>query len=619
MGSGMSDAAEKAYDEALRRIETARENRRNRLSLAYLGDLTRIPPQIADLRQVTIIDLSWSKVTDLRPLAAMSWVHTVLMARSAVVDLTPLAKMQNLRALNLSRTMVSDLTPLSGLINLQHLILSGSRAHDISPLRDIITLVKLDIDGTQIKDIAMLRNFRNLRSLDFSNTDIGDLTPLANLSRLNSLYLSDSAVTDIKPLQGMKELRQLYLKNLSIRDFTPLSHLKGLRYLDLDGTSFPDLELITPLINLERLWLDSTPIQDIAPLKDLYELRHLDLDNTQVADLRPVLRLGKLGGEAHTSLSFAHTPFAISSWTTRRLSQSRYHKKRTRETLAYLKTLPPWPEPLVPDTAPEPAPESGVPLHWQAEKIALAVPVLGQDEADDPIRRTLFDALGDQVADLKRVSGNLDESAYRLACKLEDLLAQGYANMEPLRLHLVIEDLRRLQTQVRPEADRDYLLALAAVVETGPGLTLDTAAVTLFVDRARRNRLERLDEVQAETQIALAQAVAQSPLSAEDVATIATRAADARITDQFTAIRPTLTRNYVLVVATYVLATGFQGVIGNEAHQGFLWLVQNAESIRALAPTWGEPFLVWIIPILEKAQQVVMATDHAIRSRNEPE
>jgi soluble cytochrome b562 len=137
--------------------------------------------------------------------------------------------------------------------------------------------------------------------------------------------------------------------------------LDSLERLLLEGTRIADTASLTDLENLQRLDLEGTQVADIAPLQGLENLQMLLLNGTRVADLRPLADLPRLGDGAIGGLYFADTPAARVTPELTRLSQIVDNQERTRETLAYLKTLPPWPDPLpwaeTPATA-SPSPET---------------------------------------------------------------------------------------------------------------------------------------------------------------------------------------------------------------------------------------------------------------------
>ncbi|WP_101067820.1 leucine-rich repeat domain-containing protein [Roseovarius salinarum] len=141
-------------------------------------------------------------------------------------------------------------------------------------------------------------------------------------------------------------LRVLDLENTKIADITPLQGLGKLQGLDLSATQVADLAPLTGVENLQGLSLRETRVADIAALTNLENLQGLDLRQTRVADLRPIADLPRLGDNQPGGLRFDHAPAARATPELSRLSQIKNAQDRTRETLAYLKTLPPWPDPL---------------------------------------------------------------------------------------------------------------------------------------------------------------------------------------------------------------------------------------------------------------------------------
>ncbi len=392
------------------------------------------------------------------------------------------------------------------------------------------------------------------------------------------------------------------------------AQLTALRF---DEDRFHSLELIPTemrdIPGLRLLDLSNTAITDLSPLQGMTGLQTLALNQTGVTDLRPILGIERLVTSNAARLYFRETSAVLHDSGLLQLSGMNNAQTRTRATIAYLKTLPPWPEPLPwqVEAAP-PAPDSAVPLRSSEDGISLATSPITDAELDDPIRATLHAALQDQVTDLVRVSANIDDATYRQACKLRDLLDTGLATMNPLPVHLAIEALRRIRAKTLPGTDRDYLLALEVVIDTGPGLTLDTQQVQLFIDRAKRNRLERLAEVETDAQIRLAQSIADSDLTAPDLKKVAALAADDTAQDQFTAIRPTLLRNYTIAVGQFVLAGVLAGPLGDIGSLALGWLVANAAEITSMSVMWGESFAAWIAPILDRAQQIIDGAKHGV-------
>lgn len=297
--------ADRAYQAAVQKIEDARSAGATsiRLGMPDLGALARIPAEIAGIAALT---------------------H-----------------------LSLSGTQIADLGPLARLTKLESLRLSWTKATDLAPLRGLTALTVLRLDNTAVSDIAPLSALTKLRLLELDDTRVSDLTALASLSALTTLNLRGTLVSDIRPLAGLHDLTELVLASTNVRDVSPLADNPALTELDLSGTQVVDINPIGSLPRLKRLLLDRTKVSDISALSAAKNLVSLDVVGTHVSDLRPVTDMILLSGESPVDgLNFSMTPATRNDPELERLSGINEPKERTARTLAYLKTLPPWPEPL---------------------------------------------------------------------------------------------------------------------------------------------------------------------------------------------------------------------------------------------------------------------------------
>ncbi|WP_051394445.1 leucine-rich repeat domain-containing protein [Rhodobacter capsulatus] len=250
---------------------------------------------------------------------------------------TEVAGLTGLQRLNLNRTAVSDLTPLAGLAALRVLSLDQTATRDLSPLAGLTALESLLLD----------------------QTDIRNLTPLAGLTALSELVLYGTAVSDLSPLAGLTALKSLWLDQTEVSDLSPLAGLTALEILALGQTRVRDLTPLAGMTALKSLVLDLTQLSDLTPLAGLTSLETLGLDSSAVADLRPIRGLFKLGTHLVGGLHFTNTPATCADAELAQLAEIEDGKTRTRETLAYLNTLPPWPEPYLPKARPD-----GKPPEW---------------------------------------------------------------------------------------------------------------------------------------------------------------------------------------------------------------------------------------------------------------
>ncbi|PWK62740.1 leucine-rich repeat domain-containing protein [Roseicyclus mahoneyensis] len=608
-------AAEDAYAAALEEIARVKAAGGTELDLSEdrFAALNRLPPELTELTALQSLRLDGTRIADISHLTGLNELKVLWLNHTQVTDVTPLGDLTVLRSLDLSDTQVADISPLAGLIALQSLRLAGTPVADFSPLSGLKELQALSLESTKIEDISPLSCLTMLQVLLLDRTQVADISPLASIPGLQSLYLTRSQVADISPLAGLSALQSLWLDRTQIVDISPLAGLTALQLLGLNNTLVADVSPLSGLPALESLGLDGTQVADITPLAGLTALNRLKLSGTHVIDLRPLRDLAKLGESETANLWFHDTP-ALRDPELARLSAIEDDQTRTSQTLAYLRTLPPWPEPL-PYGAEQtrtaaPAPDPALPLQVVDGAIDLLSAPLERPD-DDPLRAALFDELEERVKDLIRISANQDDGIYREACRLRDRLHGGLSAMEPVRVHLCIETLRRAHRQLAPMADRDMVQTLAVVLDIGPGLTLGTPEVTLLLDRIRENQLLRRDQAEIEAETRLAEAIAESPLAAQQVASLARAAADGAVEDQFSGLRTPLVRNWLVILATSgIMQASVQGVVGNASYEALKWLAANADDALIIARFWGEPVMSWLVPILHRAREMTEAGRH---------
>ena len=141
---------------------------------------------------------------------------------------------------------------------------------------------------------------------------------ITELNELAALYLSNTQIVDLGPLAGMKRLQSLWVDGTQITDLAPILALRGLEYLSLNHTRITDLR---PLLELEQ--------KNSFNIFQRHGLQHIHFQGTTAT---------------HIDKQLAE------------LSQLDDPQKRARETLAYLRTLPPWPEPYTPAATPDGSP-----------------------------------------------------------------------------------------------------------------------------------------------------------------------------------------------------------------------------------------------------------------------
>ena len=181
------------------------------------GPWAEFGPVLSGMTRLQSLDLSYTQVSDLTPLAGLSGLQTLKLTQCwDVSDLRPLSDLSGLRSLILNRTQVSDLAPLSGLSGLQTLYLDDTQVSDLAPLSGLSGLQRLYLDNTQVSDLAPLSGLSGLQRLSLDGTQVSDLANLSEVSGLQRLNLIRTPVSDLAPLSGLSGLQRLDLRGTQV-------------------------------------------------------------------------------------------------------------------------------------------------------------------------------------------------------------------------------------------------------------------------------------------------------------------------------------------------------------------------------------------------------------------
>lgn len=292
-----------------------------------------------------------------------------------------------------------------------------------------------------------------------------------------------------------------------------IARLTALRSLDLRQTAVADIAPLAHLTALQRLFLNQTAVADIAPLARLTALQDLSLELAPVADLRPLAGLNRLGTNGPPGLTFWRTTATQADGELARLAGIEDTKTRARATLAYLNTLPPWPQPYTPKSRPDgkppepigrgevPAIPTPAPAPLQVvEEGGVLRPAMPGDALDAQSRlwaRQGWEALRDFLADLAEMRpriGNQMPTMDKALARFEAGLGADFGQVNPIALGTHGNRIIRLANTAEESlsaADAAELVELAA-------------AIALFLERFPEWRAYREDAL-------------SHPLSAEEV------------------------------------------------------------------------------------------------------
>ncbi|MEJ1932570.1 leucine-rich repeat domain-containing protein [Nostoc sp. NIES-2111] len=243
-------------------------------------ELTEVPPQILNLKDLQSLDLRFNNIGD--------------------AGTKHLAQLTGLQSLNLRSNNIGDAGAehLAQLTGLQSLNLPGNDIGDAGAehLAKLTSLQSLSLSSNYIGDEGAkhLAQLTSLQSLNLRSNNIGDAGAehLAKLTGLQSLYLSGNNIGDAgaEHLANLKGLQILSLSVNHIGDagMAHLAQLTGLRSLNLRSNNISDagVEHLARLTNLLSLELSHNMLSDAGAehLAKLVRLQSLDLSSNMLGN-----------------------------------------------------------------------------------------------------------------------------------------------------------------------------------------------------------------------------------------------------------------------------------------------------------------------------------------------
>lgn len=398
---------------------------------------------------------------------------------------------------------------------------------------------------------------------------------VAEIEGLRSLNLNYTKVNDLSPLRTLTGLRRLSLAHTKVREISQLRNLTDLRYLSMYRTAVSDLTPLSEMQNLQTLFVSRTKVSDLRPI-EVASRRSASRGRSQLNDLR-----------------FNDIPALTRDAELLRLSKLGDRQERVSQTLAYLKTLPQWPEPLpwekTSTEKAEPEQDPALPLIWGEKGFTF----LARSVDADPVTEAALDDLRALLEDLRR-KGNRHDDLYRLAGEMQERAAGEIADLHMVKLHLSYQKLRRLYQSrgSRAEAfDDETVGVLGSVLEILPGVTLADPGVEKLIQRQEAERLAGTnpEKVAAEAGMLMAVQSDDAPF-ADEVKDAAKVILEQGHDDRLTATRGILSRNSLIAVLKGVGGIGVGAVIVGPLGN---YVYDHGAELLALARTMGDDAFLW--------------------------
>ena len=211
-GNQPSDKAQAAYAVAEQMIAEALASGAEELDFftPSTSALTKIPPEISKLTDLTSLDLRNTYVSDISALKGITRLTSLDLRNTSVSDISVLMGITGMTRLDLGDTYVSDISALKGMTGMTLLNLKRTQVSDISALKGMTRLTSLNLKGTQVIDLAPIATLTSL-------------IPYADASPLEGLFYSNTPATARDAV--LQELSQI--KDDRMRTAWTLAYLRG--------------------------------------------------------------------------------------------------------------------------------------------------------------------------------------------------------------------------------------------------------------------------------------------------------------------------------------------------------------------------------------------------------
>lgn len=154
-------------------------------------------------KNLTSLNLSYHKLTDLSVLAQMPQLKSVNVAHNQVSSLAPLAGLTKLTKVDASYNKLTSLAGLENLSTLEEVVASHNRISDISALPPSAEeLSELDLSHNRISDLTPLATELWLREVNLSHNRISSLTGIDKIRGIYNLDVSNNFITDPSALNA---------------------------------------------------------------------------------------------------------------------------------------------------------------------------------------------------------------------------------------------------------------------------------------------------------------------------------------------------------------------------------------------------------------------------------
>lgn len=254
------------------------------------NELTQLPPEIAELKNLIELDLSFNQLSRLPPeIGKLKSLKTLILSFNQLTQLpAEVGELRNLTTLILAGNQLNRLPQeIRELKNLTILSLAGNQLNQLPPeIIEFKNLMELDLSFNQLNRLPEnIAELKNLATLVVSGKQLTQLPPeITELENLTALHLYGNELNQLPPEIGeLKNLKTLLILESELNKLPPeIGKLKNLTTLVISAeVQEPQLRKEIPELSVKQLHL-------LPPeIRKLKNLRVLELSGKQLIQLPP--------------------------------------------------------------------------------------------------------------------------------------------------------------------------------------------------------------------------------------------------------------------------------------------------------------------------------------------
>ena len=260
-----------------------------------MNQLNELPAEIAELTNLTTLDLSYNQLNELpAEIAELTNLTTLDLSYNQLNELpAEISQLTNLTTLYLSGNQLNELpAEISQLTNLTTLDLGENKLNELpAEIGKLTNLTKLSLSKNQISQLpAEITKLTNLTTLSLSSNQLSELpVEIRMLANLTTLSLSSNQLSELPAEIGnLTNLTTLSLKRNQLSELPiEIGNLTNLTTLSLNGGQLSELPIeIGNLTNLTTLSLNESQLSELpAEIGNLTNLTRLSLRRNQLSKL----------------------------------------------------------------------------------------------------------------------------------------------------------------------------------------------------------------------------------------------------------------------------------------------------------------------------------------------